>query len=145
MSKHIPAKLLQHKARILKAPEAQSRVEVDRSFEMPRVLYGVTVGLYLAFIGIMFAGLSSPGLVIPMVIFAVFIIAGFGVPAIWTKLATPGAQSGQKAMAYSEFKRQGLMTNTGHLSARDAAIQMLMLPVMIVCWGLFIVSVAALT
>jgi hypothetical protein len=36
------------------------------------------------------------------------------------------------------------MTNTGRLNAREATIQMLILPVLIVIWGLAVVTIAAL-
>ena len=84
MSKLISTELLDDKARIVDAPSPA--VEVDRTFELPRRLYGATVALYLGFLGIMAAGLSSEGLIIPMAIFVLFVIAGFGVPALWTRL-----------------------------------------------------------
>ncbi len=117
------------------------RHEVDRTFEMPKGLYMATVGLYLGFLAIMAAGMSSPGLIIPMAIFAIFIVAGFGVPAIWTRLS-PATLS--KPLSWSVFKSRGIMTHTGRLSAKDATIQMLILPVLIVCWALVCVTIAAL-
>ncbi len=138
MSKLISTELLDDKARIVDAPSPA--VEVDRTFELPRRLYGATVALYLGFLGIMAAGLSSEGLIIPMAIFVLFVIAGFGVPALWTRL---NPQSKSRAMSWSKFKERGEMTYTGRLSARDAAIQMLILPVLIVFWGLAVVMIAA--
>lgn len=115
--------------------------EVDRTFEMPKALYGATVGLYLGFLAIMAAGMSSPGLIIPMAIFAVFIVAGFGVPTIWTRL---NPQTASKPLTMTAFNSRGIMTNTGMLKPRDATIQMLILPVLIVFWGLVCVSIAAI-
>lgn len=146
MSKHIKEHIEVGKARIVEAPaksEAAPRhqVEVDRTFEMPKALYGVTVGLYFAFLAVMWAGFSSPGLVIPMAIFAIFIIGGFGVPAIWTRLKPDSAS---RSLTMGLFNQNGIMTNTGRLAPRDAVIQMLILPVLIVLWGLAVVTIAAL-
>lgn len=131
-------------ARIVEAPARiempRNQVESDRNFELPTSLYGVTVGCYLAFIGIMFAGFSAPGLIVPMAIFAVFIVAGFGVPAVWTRLK----DNQSNPMTMGKFKQAGIMTYTGRLAPRDAAIQMLILPVLIVLWACTVVVIAAL-
>jgi hypothetical protein len=127
-------------ARIVDAPVARPDARVDRSFNLPRELYVATAGAYLAFITIMFVGLATPGLIIPMAIFAVFIVAGFGVPTVWTRLK--GNDS--KPMTMGEFQQAGIMTHTGKLRPRDAVIQVLILPVLIVLWGLAAVTIAAL-
>lgn len=144
MSEQIREKIASGKARLvvppseLRAPRHQ--VDVDRNFELPNVLFAATVGLYLGFLGVMLAAFATPGLAIPMVIFAGFIIAGFGVPAIWTWLA--GNKTGP--LTYAQFRNDGIMTNTGRCAPRDAAIQMLILPVLIVVWGCAIAVIAAL-
>ncbi len=140
MSKRIEQQLLEGKARIVAPPYAPT--VVDRSFELPRRLYGATVGLYLAFIAIMAAGFSSPGLVIPMAIFVLFVVAGFGVPTIWTRLAPDAGR--KPTMRWRRFADRGIVTATGRLTARDATIQMLILPVLIVAWGLAVATIAAL-
>nr|WP_298926677.1 hypothetical protein [uncultured Erythrobacter sp.] len=148
MSKQAHEFLARGEARIVKAPAhiapdvtaPRNQVESDRNFELPTSLYAATVGLYLAFIGIMFAGFSAPGLIIPMGIFAVFIIAGFGVPAMWTRLK----DNHSKPMTMGKFKQAGIMTYTGRLSAKDATIQMLILPVLIVLWACTVAVIAAL-
>jgi hypothetical protein len=143
MSKHIDTVQLAKKATILTAPQASSDSahQVDRSFEMPTALYGATVGLYLAFLGIMFAGFYSPGLIVPMAIFVVFVVGGFGVPSLWVRIKP---ETKQRAMTMGEFGQKGIMTNTGLLAPRDATIQMLILPVLIVIWGIAVVTIAAL-
>ena len=141
MSKQLNEQLVTGKARIVEAPRVSPRTQVenDRNFEMPTAFYAATAGLYLAFIAIMFAGLSTPGLIIPMGIFAVFIVAGFGVPAIWTRLR----DNKSNPMTMGKFQQAGIMTHTGRLAPRDAAIQMLILPVLIVLWACVAVIIAA--
>jgi len=148
MSKHVTDIIARGEARIVEAPAVDAprhQVDVDRNFELPTGLYAITVGLYFAFLAVMLAGFSSPGLIIPMAIFAVFIIGGFGVPAIWTRLRSNisgGIDS--RPLTMSSFGNDGIMTHTGRLSPRDAAIQMLILPVLIVMWGCTTVIIAAL-
>ena len=146
MSKQVQDHIARGEARIVDAPvqardgKVRPQVESDRNFEMPTAFYGATAGLYLAFIAIMFAGLTTPGLIIPMAIFAVFIVAGFGVPAIWVRLR----DNDSNPMTLGQFAHKGIMTNTGRLAPRDAAIQMLILPVLIVLWGIAAVTIAAI-
>ena len=139
MVRHFTRELVAEQARIVEAPVA--RHEVDRTFELPKGLYVATVGLYLGFLAVMATGLPTPGLAIPMAIFAIFIVAAFGVPTIWTRLApaTP-----KKAMRFDQLKARGIQTHTGLLPARDATVQVLILPVIVFAWGITAVTIAAL-
>lgn len=138
------AELLQNQldkgnARIVEAPSANKAAEVDRSFGLPKELYFGTVAGYLGFLALMTLAFMNPVWIIPMVIFVGFIIAGFGVPAIFTQLK--GNDS--KAKTWGQFGHEGIMTNTGKLAPRDAAVQVLILPVLIVMWGIAVVTIAA--
>jgi hypothetical protein len=129
-------------ARIVEPPQAAPAREpqvVDRNFGLPAALYGATVACYLGFLAITGTAFANPELAIPMVIFALFIIAGFGVPTIWTRLA--GNTTAPQTLG--EFAARGIMTHTGRLAPRDATIQMLILPVLLVCWGLAVAVIAA--
>ena len=139
MSKHFTRELVAKQAAIVEAPK--QRHEVDRTFELPKGLYAATVALYLGFLAVMATGLSTPGLAIPMAIFTLFVVAGFGVPAIWARLAPPTAS---KPMSFARLRHDGIQTLTGRLSAKDATVQMLILPVIIFCWGVTTVTIAAL-
>jgi hypothetical protein len=97
------------------------------------------VGGYLGFLVIVGSAFANPVLAIPMAIFVLFIIAGFGIPALWTRLA--GNTSEPQTLG--EFEARGIMTATGRLAARDATIQVLILPVLLVCWGLAVAVIAA--
>lgn len=119
------------------APRHQ--VEVDGNFELPTGLYIGTVAGHLGFPGLMLASFAAPALAIPMVIFALFIVAGFGIPAVWTRLK--GNTS--RPLSLGRFHDAGIVTNTGLCTARDACVQVLILPVLIVVWGLAIATIAA--
>ncbi|MGB3469833.1 MAG: hypothetical protein WBA51_03305 [Erythrobacter sp.] len=148
MSKQVHDKIARGEARVVAAPEAapqaaptgpRHQVEVDRNFELPTGLYVGTVAGYLGFLAVMLASFAAPALAIPMVIFALFIVAGFGIPAVWTRLK--GNTS--RPLAPGRFHDIGIMTNTGRCSARDASVQVLILPVLVVVWGLAIATIAA--
>jgi len=113
---------------------------VDRTFELPRALYAATVACFLGFLAVMGAGFSSPGMILPMAIFVLFIVAGFGVPTIWTRISP---ESDSKAMSLSKFAKHGIHTLTGHTSASQASVQVLILPVLILVWGMAVVTIAA--
>jgi len=129
-------------ARIVDHPEVapvRHQVEADRNFGLPTALYGATVAGYLGFLLVVGSAFANPVLAIPMAIFVVFIIAGFGVPAVWTRLA--GNTSEPQTLG--EFEQRGIMTNTGRLAAKDATIQVLILPALLVIWGLAVAVIAA--
>lgn len=121
------------------APQVRHQVEVDRNFGLPTAFYGATVAGYLGFLLVVGSAFANPVLAIPMAIFVVFIIAGFGIPAIWTRLA--GNTSEPQTLG--EFEARGIQTHTGRLAAKDASIQVLILPVLLVVWGLAVAVIAA--
>jgi hypothetical protein len=138
MSEQIHDIIARGEARIVEAP-VRHQVEADRNFGLPTAIFAAMVGCYLAFLGLMGTALASPTLAIPMVIFAVSIIAGFVVPAIWTRLK----DNPSSPATMGEFAAKGIMTNTGPLAARDAMIQVLTLPVLVVVWGVVAVVICA--
>lgn len=128
-------------ARVVEQPaQVRHQVEADRNFGLPTALYGATVGCYLGFLLIVGSAFANPVLAIPMAIFVLFIVAAFGVPALWTRLA--GNSSAPQTLG--EFEVRGIMTSTGRLAPKDATIQMLILPVLLVVWGLAVAVIAAI-
>ena len=93
MAERISRTQVAEKATIL--PEVAVAVRqpttVDRTFELPTALYGWTAGLYLAFMGVMTMGFGNPGLILPVAVIVLLIVAAFDVPAIWTRMA-PGSR-----------------------------------------------------
>jgi hypothetical protein len=119
---------------------APFETKVGRSFDLPPILHAATVGLYLAFLGVMAFAFQDRGLIIPMAIFVMYIVMAFGVPAMWVRMK-PTHPS--KALRWADFSRFGIDTYTGNLSAKDATGQVLMLPILILGWGLAIAVIAA--
>ncbi len=134
------------------ASQVQAAVApVDRNFELPRGLYVTTVICYLAFLATTALAFSSPGLIIPMAILAVLMVVGFGLPTIWTKLSPDATApdssapvSSTKSKSWARFQREGINSLTGHNTAGAATVQVLILPVLIVVWGLAVVTIAAI-
>ncbi|ANU07424.1 hypothetical protein [Paraurantiacibacter namhicola] len=147
MAEQLTRPQIAEKARIHELlPQVLPQVEraphvTDRTFEMPRAMYAATVGLYLAIIAVLGLGFANPEMAIPVAIFAIFIFAGFGVPALWTRIAP---QTGSKALTMGQFRLHGINTLTGRLTATQAGIQMLILPVLILFWAIVTVTIAAL-
>lgn len=131
--------IAQH-AIVHEAPIARATT-VDRNFELPAALYVGTAGCYFAFLGIMAIGFGNPALILPMAIFVTFIAMAFAVPAMWMRMKPDHAQ---RLTSWSQFRRHGIMTAFGRSSANAAAIQVLILPVLILLWGFGVVTIAAI-
>lgn len=127
-------------ARIVAPEELRPETKVARNFDLPPVLHMLTVGCYLAVIGVFAALFGNAELLIPMVIFVVSVIAGFGVPALWTQMKPDHSD---RALDWGTFEARGIATLTGVLSAKDATVQVLMLPLFILGWAITIAIIVA--
>ncbi len=144
MSKHLTRELMADHANVVPVPsiqEVRQPVQVDRSFEMPTGLYMTAAACYAGFLVILVTAFASPGLIIPMAIFMVFLTGFFGVPAAWTRMEP---ESAKRPMAWNQFRSRGISTLTGRLSAGEATVQMLILPALVVIWALAVATIAAL-
>lgn len=119
------------------APPAQT---IDRGFELPPILFGITVALYLATLTVFAIGLRDPGLILPIAICVISVAMGFGVPALWARTAPAHPD---RPLAWSSFRRDGIVTATGRLDASAAVVQMLILPILILAWAMICVVIAA--
>ena len=115
--------------------------QVDRTFELPKRLHFLTAAAYLGFLAVMAVGTMNPNLAIPMVIFAIFIVGFFGVPAIWVRMRP---ENNSRSLSWSKFLDQGIQTYTGRMQAKDAVLQVLILPVLILAWAIAIVVIRAI-
>ena len=137
MSKHHSTAELQQ---IATATAAPVRTRVDRTFGLPSGLYFGTVGLYLAFLGLLTSAFHNPELILPMTVIVGSIIFGFGVNRTWAAMKP---QNDSKPATWGQFASSGVQTLSGHLTAAEASIQVLMLPVLIFFWGLSVAIIAA--
>ena len=137
MSKHHSTAELQL---IATATAAPVRTRVDRSFGLPSGLYYATVGLYIAFIGVMTATFHNPELILPLAVITGSILFGFGVNRTWAAMKPA---NGSKPATWGQFASSGVQTLSGHLTASEASIQVLMLPVLIFFWGVSVAVIVA--
>ena len=126
--------------RELVAPPAQRSCD-DPNFEMPTGLYGASAALMLGFVAVASIGFATPGLIIPIGIIVFFLGMFFAIPALFVRTAP---KDSPRALSWSELIEDGIDTATGPTSAREAAVLVLILPLLIFCWGVAVVAIAAL-
>ena len=141
MTTRLDKQLLARTAKLVAppAPDVQ-RACTDRGFELPTALYIATIGSYLAFLAIMAVGFQSRQMLLPMVIFTVYLAMLFGVPALWARMKP---ETATPPLTLGAFWEHGIQTYTGHNRAAAAATQVLLLPVLVLLWGVVVVVIAA--
>jgi hypothetical protein len=130
MSIHLPAEQLQAQADILAAPLRRNRAE--RVFDLHPAVHLMLAGLLLAFPAILLATFMGPDLVVAGAIVIIGALSLFITPALWAKVQPKDDRPRQ---SWAEFMAEGVECNTGHLSARGAMAQILVLPVLMVGLG----------
>lgn len=141
MTQRIARQSLAEKAIVHEAAAVRLPTTVNRNFEFPTSLYAAMAVLFIVAAGIMTFGFAAPGMVIPTGIIAVFIVMFFAVPTQWVRMKPENPQS---AMTWSCFRREGIITLYGHSTAGDAAIQVLLLPAIILAWAIAVVTIAVI-
>ena len=146
MTTHLERTKLDEIAKIL--PQADldrprvEPVEVVRTFDFPPGVHLGMCGVFLAYLAVMGFGLASPGLLIPMAIFALFTVALFAVPAMWALMGPPNEAWKR---SWSDFTRNGVMTLNGRVSAISAMAQLYIVPAVVLVWGIAIVAIWGLS
>lgn len=108
-------------------------------FDLHPALHVAVFGGFAVYLAIMWAAFADPGLAIPFVIFGFFLAAFFVVPAQWARMAP---DAGPRA-SWADFRREGLDTGSGHLTANAALAQVIIMPAMLILWGLAIAVIRA--
>ena len=138
MTTQVPKTQLAARSEIVSEPLARSCT--DRTFELPPALHIATAGLFLGAIITLCLAFASPGLAVPFGIIVAFIAAFFTVPSLW---ATMGPiENRSKALSWSRFMGEGIMTATGKAGGRDAAVLVLLLPGVVFAFALAIAIIS---
>ncbi|HTM94357.1 MAG TPA: hypothetical protein VL100_00855 [Croceibacterium sp.] len=122
------------------AAHPRHQVDVDRGFEVPTAIYAAMAALFFGFVAVMAIGLATRNLIVPIGIIVVFITMFFAVPAQWVRMG-PAHRPGARTL--SRFASEGIQTYTGVCTARDAAVQMLIMPALVLCWGMAVMTIVA--
>ena len=137
MSEHVTQAQLSSVAHVAAAP---AQTKVNRTFELPPALYGITVACYLGFLAVTSLLFMNGELVLPMAAFVVSIVGGFGLGYKWVAM-NPGNDT--PTMTMGQFANRGIQTLSGRLTAAEASAQVLILPVLLFAWGLAIAVIYA--
>jgi hypothetical protein len=123
------------------APPIQRACE-DRTFELPVALHIATALLFLGFVSVLSLAFRAPEMAVPFGIFVVFIAAFFSVPALWVRMRPDENMS--RSLRWRDFARNGIATQAGRAGGREAAVLVLLLPFLILCWSIAVAIIAAL-
>jgi hypothetical protein len=123
------------------APPIQRACE-DRTFELPVALHIATALLFLGFVSVLSLAFRAPEMAVPFGIFVVFIAAFFSVPALWVRMRPDENMS--RSLRWRDFARNGISTQAGRAGGREAAVLVLLLPFLILCWSIAVAIIAAL-
>lgn len=124
----------------LPTPNLRQGLET-RHFDLPVALHASFFGFFLAYLGVMFLGFRSPGLVVPMAIFVIFTVGFYLVPALWAGM---NPAHDDRPLSIAALLDRGIMTHTGWCRGRDAVAQVILMPLVLLGWGLTVVTIAAL-
>jgi len=142
MAQKLSREAIAEKAIIHEAIKTQHwPAQVERCFELPAALYGAVVCLCLGFLALAAAAFGHFELLSPIAIFALLIVAGFGIPALWERMRPHGQHGTGKRRRTA---MDGIRTGSGRRAARPAAMQVVILPGLILAWGMAAVTIAAL-
>ena len=143
MTRRLDYNQLLVRAEIVRSPTPPSRTACDdHSFELPPRLYAAMAGLFLGFVTVLTLAFSGHMRVTYGVI-AAFMVAFFGVPAIFTRLG-PDEQRRTRSLGWYQFLDNGVATATGRCSGGEATVLVLLLPFLIFGFGVAVATVAAL-
>ena len=110
----------------------------DQSFDLPTGIYIAMATMFTGFVAVL--GLAFRGG--HMAVIFAFIAAFLAVPATFSTVAA--GETTTKALSWFEFADRGVMTATGRTSAREATTLVLLLPFLILLFGIAVATIASL-
>jgi hypothetical protein len=118
------------------------RACTDQSFELPGRIYVAMALMFAGFVTVLSLALRGGHMAVSYGVILAFIAAFFAVPSAFPGLAGNG---GRKALSWFDFRDRGIATATGHASAREATILVLLLPCLILCFGIAVAIIATVS
>lgn len=129
---------------LVAAPQLKPNMPQDlqqRNFGLPVAMHTAFFGLFMGFFAVTGIGFASPEMALPMAICIIFTASFYLVPMAWARMKPETNTT--RAQTLGELERHGIMTYTGWCSGRDAAVQTLILPTLVLFWGVALVAIAA--
>ncbi|MGJ3649988.1 hypothetical protein ACLB0R_16150 [Sphingomonas sp. GlSt437] len=124
---------------IAEPSQALSNGRTPHVFDLPPILHiGMFAGFFV-FLGIMWSAFADPELAIPFAIFAILLGAALVVPGLWAHVAPASGT----AQTWGDFQRDGIVCATGHVAATAAIAQVMIMPAMLIIWGLAVALIHA--
>lgn len=140
MSRLQETQALVRRDEIVDAPAIERPFAVNRNFNLPTALHAGFFGLFLAYLGVMGLGFAHPEMIIVMAICFLFTAAFYVVPMMWSVMDPDHTD---RSMPLSDLLANGVETLTGRTSGAGAIAQVMVLPVLILGWGIAVVAIAA--
>jgi hypothetical protein len=114
----------------------------DQSFELPTAIYVAMASMFAGFIAVLSFEFRGGHMAVTYGVIFAFIAAFFAVPAMFPGVAPRETRS--KALRWFDFAHRGIATATGRTTAREATTLVLLLPFLILCFGIAVATIAVL-
>src|SRR5689334_18160851 len=110
----------------------------DQSFEIPNAIYIAMATMFAGFIAVLSLAFRGGHMAVVYGVIFAFIGAFFAVPALFPGQALEESRTG--ALSLFDFGHRGIATATGRASGREATILVLLLPFLILCFGIAVAT-----
>ena len=107
----------------------------DQSFELPGRVYAAMAVMFTGFIAVLSLAFRGGHMAVAYGVIFAFIAAFFALPAMFQP---------KQGLSWSMFRYRGVQTATGRSSAAEATALVLLLPFLILCFGIAVATIAAL-
>jgi hypothetical protein len=114
----------------------------DQSFELPAAIYIAMATMFTGFVAVLGLAFRGGHMAVVFGVTFALIAAFFAVPAMLPHIAA--RETSTRALSWSEFADRGIVTATGQSSAREATTLVLLLPFLILMFGIAVVTIASL-
>ena len=111
------------------------RACTDQSFELPGGIYAAMAMMFTGFVGVLALAFRGGHMAVAYGVIFAFMAAYFAIPAMFQQ---------KQGLSWSMFRYRGVETATGRSTAAEATVLVLLLPFLIMCFGIAVTTIAAL-
>jgi hypothetical protein len=111
----------------------------DQRFELPGGLYAAMAIMFAGFIAVLSLAFPGGHMAVSYGVIFAFIAIFFAIPAIFPQMKPDGRV---RALSWAMFRYKGIRTATGRSSATEATVLVLLLPFMILCFGIAVATIS---